>query len=138
MKVVINACFGGFGLSTEAMKRAIAEGAAGISVHDEQEYTGGRGRGLGSKTFFDDGGDGYEVGWFKDVLYKDGKVYTHDNHKDEVRSDPVLVRIVEEMGAAANGAHASLKVVDVPDDAEWEIEEYDGVEHIAETHRTWA
>lgn len=137
MKVVINNCFGGFGLSTEAMKRAIAEGAAGISVHDEQEYTGGKGRGTGSETFEDVGG-GYEVGWIEDVLYKGGKVYTHDDHKDEVRSDPVLVRIVEEMGEAAGGRFASLKVVEVPDDAAWEISEYDGNEHIAETHRTWS
>lgn len=137
MKVVINNCFGGFGLSTEAMKRAIAEGAAGIAVYDEQEYTGDKGRGIGSETFHD-AGDGYEVGWIEDVLYKDGKVYTHDNYKDEVRSDSVLVRIVEEMGAAANGEHASLKVVEVPDDAEWEISEYDGNERIAETHRTWS
>ena len=136
MKVVINKCFGGFGLSTEAMRRAIAEGAAGIEVHDEQKYTGGKGRGIGSEAFHDVG-DGYEVGWIKDVLYKDGKVYTHNDNKDCVRSDQVLVRIVEEMGAAANGDHASLKVVEVPDDAEWEISEYDGNEHIAETHRTW-
>lgn len=136
MKVVISTCFGGFGLSTEAMKRAIAEGAAGISVHDEQEYTGGKGRGIGSEQFHDVG-DGYEVGWTKDVLYKDGKVYTHDDHKDDVRADPVLVRIVEEMGEAANGQHACLHIVEVPDDAEWEISEYDGNEHIAEKHRTW-
>lgn len=133
MKVVINNCFGGFGLSTEAMKRAIAEGAAGITVHDEQEYTGGRGRGLGRETFRDVG-DGYEVRWIEDVLYKDGKVYTHDAHKDEVRSDPVLVRIVEEMGEAANGEYAELKIVEVPDYVEWKISEYDGIEHIAKTH----
>ena len=136
MKVVINTCFGGFSLSTEAMKRAIAEGAAGIQVQDEQEYPGGKRRGLGSETLHD-AGDGYEVGWIN-MLYKNNKIYTHDNYNDGVRSDPVLVRIVEEMGAAANGQCASLKVVEVPDEAEWEISEYDGKEHIAETHRTWA
>lgn len=137
MKVVINNCFGGFGLSTEAMKRAIAEGAAGITVYDEQEYTGGRGRGLGSETF-SDVGDGYEVGWIEDVLYKAGKVYIHEDHKYDVRCDQVLVRIVEEMGAAANSRCADLKIVEVPDDAEWEISEYDGNEHVAEKHRTWS
>ena len=120
MKVVINSCFGGFGLSIEAMKRAIAEGAAGIEVHDEQEYSGCLGLGVGSETF-SDVGDGYKVGWIKDVLYKDGKVYIHDDHKDEVRNDPVLVRIIEEMGEGANGKHAVLKVVEVADDEEWEI-----------------
>jgi hypothetical protein len=32
---------------------------------------------------------------------------------------------------------AELKVVESPDDVEWEIEEYDGIEWIAEVHRTW-
>lgn len=138
MKVVINICFGGFGLSTKAMKRAIAEGAAGIEVHDEQKYTGGKGRGLGlGREPFCDAGDGYEVGWIKDMLYKDDKVYTHKDHNDECRSDPVLVRIVEEMGVDANGEFSELKVVEVPDGAEWEISEYDGSEHIAEKHRAW-
>ena len=27
--------------------------------------------------------------------------------------------------------------VEIPDDVEWQIEEYDGTEHISEKHRTW-
>jgi hypothetical protein len=27
--------------------------------------------------------------------------------------------------------------VDIPDDVKWQIEEYDGNEWIAESHRTW-
>jgi hypothetical protein len=38
---------------------------------------------------------------------------------------------------AANGAHANLKIVEVPPDVEWQIEEYDGNEWVAEKHRTW-
>lgn len=36
-------------------------------------------------------------------------------------------------GAFAHG----LKVVSIPADVEWQIEEYDGAEWIAEKHRTW-
>lgn len=127
MKVVINRCAGRFCLSTEAMKRAIAEGASGIAVHDESEYK------------YHDVGDGYKVGGIiGNVLCKDGVVYVHDDHRAEVRSDPVLVRIVEEMGADASGRLALLKVVEVPDDAEWEILEYGGNEYICEKHRTWS
>jgi hypothetical protein len=53
------------------------------------------------------------------------------------RDCPDLVNIIETMGDAANGAHAKLKVVEIPDDVRWVIEEYDGYEHIAEAHRTW-
>jgi len=42
------------------------------------------------------------------------------------------------MGSNADGDHAELKVVEIPDDVEYLIEEYDGLEHIAEAHRTWS
>jgi len=53
------------------------------------------------------------------------------------RDDAVLVDIVERMGADANGPFSELKIVDVPDDVNWYIEEYDGCEWVAERHRTW-
>jgi hypothetical protein len=28
-------------------------------------------------------------------------------------------------------------VIEIPDDVEWIIVDYDGMEHIAEKHRTW-
>ena len=53
------------------------------------------------------------------------------------RADHKLVECVETLGDIANGQFAKLKVVEIPDDVEWEIEEYDGVEWVAEVHRTW-
>ena len=56
----------------------------------------------------------------------------------ELRRDcPHLVKTVLELGSAANAAYANLKVVTIPDDVEWQIDEYDGNEWIAEVHRTW-
>ena len=135
MKIVINDCFGGFGLSTEAMKQLIKLGSAGIETMTELEYRGGRARGDISSETFSDAGDGFEVGWIEDVLYRDGMVYSFD---DDFRTDPVLIRVVEQMGGAADGSCAELKVIEIPDDVDWEICEYDGNEHIAEKHRTWS
>ena len=56
---------------------------------------------------------------------------------DIERNDPVLVEVVEAMGSDADGEFAELKVVEVPDNIEWTIEEYDGEEWVAEVHRTW-
>ena len=53
------------------------------------------------------------------------------------RSDPNLVRVVEELGSGANGDFSMLKVVEIPDDVEWHVQDNDGDEWIAESHRTW-
>lgn len=111
MKIVINACYGGFGLSHEAVLR-YAE-IKGINLVWKQER------------------------WMKHY-YKDS--VSDDNYFSEMdipRDDPALVQVVEEMGAAADGQYAKLKIVDVPDDVQWHIAEYDGNEHVAENHRTW-
>ena len=89
-KIVINTCFGGFGLSDEAIKRYVNE--------------------------------------------------TDDlpiNYWDIPRDDPILLKIVEEMGEDSYGKWSELKIIEIPDDIEWEIEEYDGKEWVSEKHRTW-
>lgn len=54
------------------------------------------------------------------------------------RADKRLVEAVEKIGVEkASGSMAELEVVEIPDDVDWEISEYDGREHIAEKHRTW-
>jgi hypothetical protein len=91
MKIVVNRCFGGFGLSEAAYKEL-------------------------------------NIPW-------DG--YGFAFRGDEERCDPALVACVAKLGKAANGRCAKLCVVEVPDDVEWQIEDYDGSEHVAEKHRTW-
>lgn len=59
------------------------------------------------------------------------------NDRDLDRDDPILVQVVQELGDAASGSHAELKIVEIPAGVEWQIEEYDGLEWIAEKHRTW-
>lgn len=49
-----------------------------------------------------------------------------------------LVAVVQALGEAASGTYARLKIVTIPDDVEWYIHEYAGVEWVAEAHRTWS
>lgn len=58
--------------------------------------------------------------------------------RDIARDDPYLVKIVRELGMGANGDHANLKIVEIPGDVKWQVEEYDGNEWVAEVHRTWS
>lgn len=54
------------------------------------------------------------------------------------RNDPALVQVVEELGDAASDAFSKFKIVEIPDDVNWTIKEYDGIEWVAEVHRTWS
>ena len=59
------------------------------------------------------------------------------SYRNISRDDPNLVKIVETLGPKSNGKYADLKIVQIPEDVDWEIQEYDGTEWIAEKHRTW-
>lgn len=119
MKVVINACFGGFSISAKAVRRARELGAEWARP--------GRGCTLYGETF----SDGTVYTPFSQSMPDSGRP------EAEYRADPILVRVVEEMGDAANGMCAKLRVVEIPDGVKWTIQEYDGYEHVAEAHRTW-
>ena len=53
------------------------------------------------------------------------------------RDCETLVQIVQELGKKADGKYSELRIVEVPDDVEWQIDDYDGQEWVAEKHRTW-
>jgi len=59
------------------------------------------------------------------------------SYYDIERNDQYLVRVIEELGDDANGRFSELKLVNIPDEVEWQIEEYDGLEWVAEKHRIW-
>jgi len=58
------------------------------------------------------------------------------------RNDPDLVAVVEELGKDADVSDwdddTKLKIVDIPDDVKWYIAEWNGVETVEETHRSWS
>lgn len=149
MKVVINRCYGGFGLSPEATLKLWQLGAEGLDVTPIDEYWPPEKREeeaekyptLGYQAAIDKWRE-YLAGTKKgrDIFLT---VFTPDEQfvvsaRDVTRSDQNLLKVLEEMGAEAHGDCADLSVVEIPDGVEWEIEEYDGREWVAEKHRTWS
>jgi hypothetical protein len=138
--VVINKCHGGFGLSHEAVMRYFE--IKGIEVYPEQ--------GKDHWKFWtywivkpEDRIELKEGKAFYAMSIEERQAYNKAHSEQSVyerdieRDDPALVQAVRELGEVANGRFASLEVVEIPDDVDWTIEEYDGLEHIAERHRTW-
>lgn len=50
--------------------------------------------------------------------------------RDLKRSDPILVQVVEELGAESFGKCAKLKIVDIDKGRWFKIDEYDGYESV--------
>jgi hypothetical protein len=112
--IVINVCHGGFGLSQEAVKLYLDR--AGLDYK------------------FSPREDRYSTDRYGPVVLVNGN---HWSDREIDRDDPALVSIVRELGKAAAGPYAELKIVKIPADVKWEIAEYDGSEWVAEQHRTW-
>jgi len=49
----------------------------------------------------------------------------------------LLIKVVKKLGKKASGFCANLKIVKIPDDIEYKIEEYDGLESVEEKHKSW-
>lgn len=67
--------------------------------------------------------------------YSDGEIFY--SYYDINRDDPILVDVVEKLEKLSWGQLSALKIVEIPEDVDYTIEEYDGYEHIAEKHRRW-
>lgn len=143
MKIVLNKPFGGFGLSVAGLEyyyrlKGIQEFFYYISFRDratnEKYYKkpSTDNELLDAYVFTKDfGPDG-----IIDISSEDFEKYFLADFDIE-RTDKDLVKTVRDLGEAANGAHSDLVIVEIPDDVKWQIEEYDGMEWVAEVHRTW-
>jgi hypothetical protein len=137
MKIVINTCYGGFTLSHKAMKRYAELSGFDIfafrSEYDSSDKDFEELTYLTDKEVEDQGDEGL-IFYYKDKNHTEGNDFCQYAFK---RNDPILVQVVEELSDESSGYCSDLKVVEIPDDVDWEIEEYDGSEWISEKHRTW-
>ena len=140
MKIVLNKCYGVFGLSLLAQKEYLkAKGKEAffykLTKFDFEE-------GISEYKRLDDveSVDSFSINTITKDLGKTisklpDKEYWY--HGDIERTDPDLVAIVERLGKKANGWAAELEIVDIPDGIEYTIEDYDGIETVEEEHRSW-
>jgi hypothetical protein len=118
MKVAINTCFGGFGITDAAFEKLLErKGIAFVEVKSESGF-------LGSQ-YYEEGHAGSNEHY----------ISMHDLTAD--RADLDLIAVIEEMGSASWGAYSEIKIVNIPNGIDWYIDEYDGREHVAERHKTW-
>lgn len=159
MKVVINKCFGGFGLSPLAVERlAELQGRKcfffvnprepRLDIHKLVAAT----RDQAEAEFMwyaYDVPDADRRNWSPDNWHElsmeerqkinaDADGHSIESGRGIPRDDANLIRVVDELGERANGKHAKLSIIEIPDGTDYEIDEYDGAESVHETHRSWS
>jgi hypothetical protein len=112
--IVINTQHGGFGLSRDAQIAWLERSRIAYTLVPRN--------------------DRHSTERYGPMIMVNGK---HWDDKVIPRDDPVLVTLVTELGKVVCGEYARLKVVRIPADVDWQIEDYDGKEWISEKHRTW-
>jgi hypothetical protein len=103
-EVVYNSCHGGFSLSRAAVLRA-------RELSCNPQWGGA---------------------CIKGDAYSDGTAcdYDYGSIEDIKRHDRILVQVIKELGQAANGDCAKLKIETVPVGTAYRIDEYDGYESV--------
>ena len=129
MKVVINNGIGSFELSQKAFQRLIELGMT-LTELDEK-----------GRHVINPDADIYKINWHNfDKRLEDGVRYffvgNNSENEIKIRSNPLVIRMVEELGVEAG---SNLKIIEVPDGTDCYIcSDDDGSEWVAERHRTWS
>jgi zona occludens toxin (predicted ATPase) len=127
-KVVYNACYGGFGLSKEAIQRYWDIKGQQVWIEDIE---------WGFKVWLVPPKERLKpqttqeiFAMSKDERVSYSKAYSAQSwyHCDVVRHDPALVQVVQELKDKANAEYANLAIKEV--DGPYRIDEYDGYESV--------
>lgn len=126
-KIILNKCFGGFDVSEKAYKLYAKKKGLDLFKYkytfenSKVIYKYGNEEDLFAVFFTKDFGDNVEIS------DKDYEKYCL-SLRSEKREDETLIEVIEELGKEASGRFGKLEVLEIPDDAFYVIEEYDGAE----------
>ena len=141
-KIIINDCHGGYGLSNLAIieyLKLIGKEAFFYKYSFKDEST--------TYVKIEESEIGIFVPFYVSTVDKGNEFKDENNENDKnvfmidniSREDPKLIYIVEKLGSkAASGNFAELKIIEIPDDVDWVIQEDGGKEYVAEKHRIWS
>lgn len=130
-KVLLNKCYGGFGVSDAAYQLYAKE--KGLTLFKYIMETDEQGRVIYKKTentknviyFTQDMGNNVEI---SEEDFRTYNLYLNGNY----REDLALIEAVERLGEAANTDYSNLIIVRVPADMVYVIDDYDGRETLHE------
>jgi len=141
-KIAINKCYGGFGLSAKATKLYLKKIGKKCFFYKQTKYSHNGGKDEYSKLTLEQAQKEHFVSVYTKDMGKtfskwDNKYSWYESFYDN-RDDKLLIETIEELGEKESSSQlAEIKIVEIPNGIEWELDEYDGVESIHEKHRSW-
>jgi hypothetical protein len=117
MKIAVNKCYGGFDMSEALFEKLIEKGV----------------------PHFTNWGD-IPKGNAPYVMEEGNDIFRFSSNLGdyEHRTNPILISAIEEVGIEnASGSLGNIKIIEIPDGIDWEIDDYDGIETVREKHRSW-
>lgn len=144
MKIILNKCYGGFDVSPAGHKL----------------YAKKKGFELYPYILASDPGFEYNVEsyYYKKIKWEEANhILVHYSKKDfgnkiskkefktefifwideKYRTDSTLIEVIEELGDRASGPCGELEIVEIPDDLDYVIDEYDGYERLHQRVKEW-
>ncbi|KKM74320.1 hypothetical protein LCGC14_1401510 [marine sediment metagenome] len=120
MKVVLNRDVGGFGFSNTAFEMLIQLGFSHIHEKDEAK-------------------EDFNLRDLKIIIFEETEddllgikygILQNDFEDEDLRSHPLVVQVVEELGKRAWGGSARLEIAEIPSDIDWRIDIENGFERV--------
>ncbi len=134
MKVAYNDCYGGFSLSPLALTKYAKK--KGIDLTWYERFNDKKGDVFYKRLNRTPANDSLKFHSLNFDFGKTIKELPSDSYyypsfvSDESRKDVDLINVIESLGVSANGLGSSLRITEVPDGVEYEIDEYDGNESV--------
>ena len=125
MKIAINKCYGGFSLSDKAIEMIMKR--KGLKCYRYKQTKFNYSDGVDEYTRIDDNEPSSFVSYSTTDLGKTIGNIPYENYwyyRNLERTDKDLVSVIEELGNEASGRYGSVKVIEIPDDVDWEIDDY--------------
>jgi hypothetical protein len=158
-EILVNKCYGGYGLSPLAVKK-VTERKGKECFFFKISFLGG-----GSSSYepinidecegsilwvaFSANNPNELLGhcnnnWFS-ISEEERAKYNEDYNaikldygRESSREDPDIVAVFKELGSEKfSGQYSKIEITEIPADVEYEIDEYDGMEHVQEVARKW-
>lgn len=126
-KIILNKCYGGFDLSKQAYELYAKKKGLELFTYSPEVDNG-------DFIYKYSNGEDWVTMYFTKDFGNNVKISNEDCEKyclslgSEKREDETLIEVIEELRKETSGRFGNLKVVKIPDDAFYVIDEYDGFE----------